>query len=177
MASPYLGEIRLFAGLFEPSDWAFCDGRLLQINQYQALFSLLGTQYGGDGTTTFGIPDLRGRLPIGMGTATSGTSAYALGQIGGATTVTLTADQIPAHNHPLVAYTSPATAPTPVGNVLADPDDQFNFYTNYSTANSTRVMASNAITPTGGGQSHTNMMPSLPLNYMICLMGIYPDSN
>lgn len=177
MASPYIGEIRLFAGLYAPEDWALCQGQLLQINTYQALYSLLGTTYGGDGRTTFGIPDLRGRLVIGTGTVTPTTSAYALGQTGGVTSVTLTEAQLPAHTHGLIASTTAATATSPAGAVLADPSDQYNSFINYASGTTMRVMADAALQPAGGNQAHTNMMPSQPLNYMICLVGLYPMQN
>ena len=177
MASPYVGEIRLFAGLFAPENWALCQGQLLQINTYQALYSLVGTTYGGDGRTTFGIPDLRGRLVIGTGTVTPTTSAYALGQTGGATSVTLTEAQLPAHTHGLLASTAAATATSPAGAVLADPSDQYNSFINYVSTGTMRVMADADLLADGGNQAHTNMMPSQPLNYMICLIGLYPSQN
>lgn len=182
MASPYLGEIRLFAGIYTPNDWVPCDGSMLAINNFQALYSLLGTTYGGDGHATFAVPDLRGRLPISMGAATGtiptgGTSQYSLAQTGGVLTVTLAVANIPLHTHSLNASTSAATTTNPTGMVLADPADNFNIYAPYMATSPNRVLADNALLPTGGGQAHVNVMPSLPLIYMICTMGIYPDPN
>lgn len=181
MSAPYVGEIRLFAGSYAPVDWHLCDGSLLSVQTYQALFALLGTTYGGDGRTNFGIPDLRGRLPIGLGNAVGdpnqgGTSAYVLGQTGGATTVTLTEAQIPGHNHSLIATNSPATQTSPVNAIFADPPDTANAYVPYSSTATNRVLATNTLLPTGGNQSHTNIMPTMPLSYIICLLGIFPDT-
>ncbi|KPF81965.1 hypothetical protein IP70_22505 [alpha proteobacterium AAP38] len=175
MSDYYIGEIRLFAGFYAPVGWHDCDGTLLKINDYQALYALLGTRYGGDGVTTFGIPDLRGRLPIGYGSSGgAGISTYTLGQPGGVTTVTLTEAQMPLHTHPEMATTNPATSSTPIGNVLADPSDSFNLYTPANATNVTVTMAAGVIQPTGGGQAHLNMMPSMVLRYIIALNGTYP---
>ncbi|MBP2312714.1 phage tail protein [Azospirillum soli] len=182
MAEPYVGEIRLFAGNFAPNGWHLCDGSLLAIPQYELLYALLGTTYGGDGRTTFGLPDLRGRLPIGTGSANGdpnqgGTSAYTLGQTGGATTVTLTEAQLPSHTHLLTATSTPATQTSPVGGILADPTDNFNSYIPYSSTGVMRVMANNSLLPAGGNAPHNNVMPTMPLTYIIALVGLYPASS
>ncbi|MFV3131418.1 phage tail protein [Niveispirillum sp. KHB5.9] len=175
MSDFYVGEIRLFAGNYVPAGWQECDGTVLSINSYQALYSLLGTRYGGNGTTNFAVPDLRGRLPIGYGTnGGAGISSYTLGQSGGVTTVTLTEAQIPLHTHPEVATTNQATSTSPIGNILADPDDAYNLYTPYNTTNNTPSMAATVIQSTGGGQAHTNIMPSMVMRYIIALNGTYP---
>ena len=177
MSDYYTGEIRLFAGLFEPVGWCPCDGRLLSTSDYPALFALLGTVYGGNGTTNFALPNLLGRLPIGYGNmGGAGISTYALGQVGGTIAVTLTEAQIPLHSHSEVATTSAATSTSPGGNLLADPSDSFNLYVPYSSTNPAFTMAAAAIQPNGGGQSHNNVMPSIALRYIIALNGIFPTA-
>ncbi|WP_029010453.1 phage tail protein [Azospirillum halopraeferens] len=182
MTSQYVGEIRLFAGNYAPQDWALCNGQLLTIQGNEALFSLIGTIYGGNGTTNFALPDLRGRLPIGVGAANGtvaqgGTSAYSIGQTGGAVTVTLATANLPVHTHTLNASTAAATATSPQGTVLADPSDDFNCYFPYGSTVTNRVMADNALLPAGGNQAHSNVMPTLPLTYIIAVLGLYPDFN
>lgn len=177
MSDYYVGEIRLFAGTYAPVDWHDCDGTLLSINTYQVLFSLLGTRYGGDGVTTFGLPDLRGRLPIGYGTSGGADiSAYTLGQSGGATAVTLTGAQMPLHTHLEMATTNAASSTSPIGNILADPSDSFNLYTPANPTNVSVTMAAGVILPNGGGQAHMNIMPSMAMRYIIALNGTYPFS-
>jgi microcystin-dependent protein len=181
MATPYIGEIRLFAGAYTPEGWHICDGSTLLIQQNELLFAVLGTIYGGDGRTTFGLPDLRGRLPIGMGPAVGnpsagGTSAYTLAQTGGALTVTLTEAQLPNHTHSLMALTGAATQTSPVGNMLADPTDSFNSYVPYTQGTTMRVLATGSLLPTGGNQAHTNVMPTMPMTFIIALNGIFPSS-
>lgn len=198
-----MAEVRIFAGTFSPRTWAFCQGQLLNLNTNQALFALLGTTYGGDGRTTFGLPDLRSRTVIGTGTGT-GLSAYTLGQKVGVETVALTIDQIPAHSHPaVVSPTSnlPATATffasPDVGTqanglnayVSEDGSGQISFYTSNGTtltplsAKSVEVTNLNIPAPTvslqnaGGNSAHNNIMPSIALNYIICLQGIFPSRN
>lgn len=181
MTSPFLGEIRLFAGNFQPRGWAFCDGRLLSINQNDALFSLIGTTYGGDGFSTFAVPDLRGRLPVHQGTLPGG-STYNLGQAGGVETVTLASNQVPSHTHALNATTATGTAQAPGTSVMLATPVEANVKTSLyvvpgsSTVNLT-PMASQSIATTGGGQAHTNMMPTQALNYIIALEGIFPARN
>lgn len=165
---PFVGEIRLFAGNFDPEGWAFCDGRLLAISEYETLFNLIGTTYGGDGQTTFALPDLRGRIPIHMGNNAGIT--YSIGEMGGTETVTLTSQQIPAHNHPALGgvngeYNSPA------GHVWASwPGTQ------YAGAPAPLATGSPvAILPAGGSQPHENRPPFLAVSFIICLFGIYPS--
>jgi microcystin-dependent protein len=160
----------MFAGNFAPQGWAFCDGQLLAVSQNDALFSLLGTIYGGDGRTTFGLPDLRGRVPIHAGQG-PGLGSYNIGAKGGVENVTLTVNQNAAHSHPLQATDNLGTTPNPAGSVSGKStavDAYFN------DAPST-PMNFNAITSTGGNQSHTNLMPFLCVNFIIALFGVYPS--
>ena len=168
---PYVGEIRIFAGPYAPQDWAFCDGTMLQVNDNQALFALIGNRYGGDGRTTFALPDMRGRLPVHQGAGT-GLSPRALASSGGTETVTLTEAQMPAHSHMLMAMTSVAGNSQPQGNMLAKVSVPI-----YATEQGTPTVAMPAdmVSAAGGGQSHNNLMPYLCLNYIIALKGIYPS--
>lgn len=175
---PYLGQIILFAGPKTPDNWVPCDGRTLSVSQYQALFSLIGVTYGGDGVNTFGIPDLRGRLPIGQGTGT-GLTARALGQIGGTEQVTLDASQTPPHTHALQASTQQATSNDPSAKVLASVPAQHTAYFDPPNPLPTGVaavqMATGSITSVGVvAAAHDNIMPSLAINYLICTLGLYP---
>ena len=174
MSDPYLGEVRMFGGNFAPRDWAPCDGRLLSISEYDALFNLLGTTYGGDGQTTFGVPDLRGRLPIHAGTPHGG-STYTLGESAGSESVTLTTAQLAAHSHPLLASASPADGADPTGNVLAGSDSQ----SFYGPANPDKAAAMNTgfVTSAGGSQPHYNMQPFLCVTFIIALEGIFPSQS
>ena len=173
MSNPYFGEIRLFAGNFAPLGWAFCHGQLLSIAENDALFSLIGTTYGGDGQQTFGLPDLRGRVPLHQGTGT-GLSSRAIGEQSGAETVALTASHLPAHSHSLVATSAPASATAgPAGGVLATASVKL-----YGSGAPSTPMAAAAIAATsGGGQPHQNMAPFLALNYIISLFGLYPQQS
>jgi microcystin-dependent protein len=170
MSEPFVGEIRMFAGNFAPRGWAFCDGQLLAVSQNDALFSLLGTIYGGDGRTTFGLPDLRGRIPIHAGDG-PGLSPRRLGSKGGAEKVTLTVNQLPSHTHPLKASSDPATVPNPQGTVLGTG----NVIELYSGDPADSNLSANAITSVGGSRSHTNLMPFLCVHFIIALVGIYPS--
>jgi microcystin-dependent protein len=163
---PFIGEIRLVAFAFAPRGWAFCAGQLLPINQNQALFALLGTTYGGDGQTTFALPDLRGRVAVGMGAA---GSAYPLGASGGQETVKLGVVQVPSHSHPVRAHNDPATTKNPTGAVPASGGA----YAPTQNAKMNSVM----LGKTGGGQAHENRQPYLSLNYIIALEGIFPSQN
>jgi microcystin-dependent protein len=163
MVEPYVGEIRMFVGNAAPQGWMFCDGQLLSIDENGDLFSLLGTTYGGDGETTFALPDLRGRVPIHQG------NSYALGQSGGAETVTLTENQLPAHSHSLVASTSNASG-GPSGAVLAQPAS-IELYRPGTVPGS--AMSSSSIASAGGGQAHANMQPFLCVRFIIALFGAY----
>lgn len=166
MSQPYIGEIRIFAGNFAPAGWMFCEGQLLPINEYDTLFNLIGTTYGGDGQSTFGLPDLRGRLPMHQG------GGFTLAQTGGVETVTLTTQQIPAHTHPLLASTNLAQQPTPANNVTGQSSGSSKLY---RPATPAQQMASNACGPTGGSQPHDNFQPYLCLDFIISLFGVYPS--
>lgn len=171
MSEPFVGEIRMFAGNFAPRGWAFCDGQLLAVSQNDALFSLLGTIYGGDGRTTFGLPDMRGRIPIHAGTG-PGLSARRLGTKSGQEKVTLTVDQTPSHDHTWNANTAVAQNRTPAGNLLASPSGNV-----YSGAANPTSFSSSAVSNVGGSRSHTNLMPYLCVHFIIALFGIYPSRN
>lgn len=168
----FIATILLFSGNFAPLGWAFCNGQLLQINQYSALFSLLGTTYGGDGKTTFGLPDLRGRIPVGFGQG-PGLQNINLGQQIGTNTNTLTISQMPTHSHTLSANataTGRNLLPVPTNNYPAQNQDTTGNY----AATTDVAMNQQAISSVGGNQSVNNMQPTLGLNYIICLQGIYP---
>jgi len=169
MAQPYVGEVRLFAGNFAPAGWMYCDGTLLPISEYETLFNLIGTTYGGDGQSTFGLPDMRGRIPVHQGTLAGVT--YQLAQMAGVETVTLTTQQIPAHSHALVASADNSNQTNAAGNVLA----QVPTYTPYIQITANTALAANAISPTGGSQPHSNMQPYLGINFIISLFGIFPS--
>jgi len=167
----YVGEVRIFGGNFAPAGWMFCDGATLPISEYETLFQLIGTTYGGDGQETFNLPDLRGRVPIHQGTSTASGQTYQLAEMSGVETVTLTTQQIPQHSHVLGATQLAGTQDNPGGNILANsqgpqpyiqesPDGQLN---------------AGAIQPTGGSQPHDNMQPYLGVNYIISLFGQFPS--
>ena len=172
MSEPFIAEIRMFASNFAPRNWAFCNGQLLPIAQNTALFSLVGTTYGGDGRTNFGLPDLQGRAPIHVGQA-PGLTSRRLGETGGASTQTLTVQQMPSHSHMLKSSPDPADTLDPGGNLLAESsplkDQQFN------TAGLTASMHSESIGPMGGNQPHNNLPPYLAVNFIIALTGYYPS--
>ncbi|MGB1242179.1 MAG: phage tail protein [Chitinophagales bacterium] len=169
MSEPYVGEIRMVGFNFAPRGWAFCDGQLLAVSQNDALFSLLGTIYGGDGRTTFGLPDLRGRIPIHQGTG-PGLTNRRLGSKGGAETETLIVNQLPSHSHTVRANSNSGTKDTPSGNFLAAFATNDNEYSTYTDG----TMKPNIIN-TGGSQSHTNLMPTLCIHFCIATTGIYPS--
>jgi microcystin-dependent protein len=170
MSDPFLAELRLSGFNFPPRGWAFCDGQLLPINQNQALFALLGTVYGGNGLTTFALPDLRGRVPVGFGSG-PGLSERTLGEVGGHETVTLASNQLPAHSHALTATTDLASDSSPAGGLLAGGGS-------YGPPGSALVeLATGAIGASGGDQPHDNMQPYLVLNWIIALVGIFPSRN
>lgn len=165
MAQPYVGEIRMFGGNFAPAGWMLCSGQLLPISEYETLFQLIGTTYGGDGESTFALPDLRGRLPLHQG------SGFTLAQAGGAESVTLTVNQIPAHSHPLLASTSIPTSSSPADNVTGQSANKL-----YRAAGgATALMAPGSLSPTGGSQPHDNLQPYLCVNFIISLFGIFPS--
>jgi microcystin-dependent protein len=165
MAQPYVGEIRMFAGNFAPAGWMFCEGQLLPISENETLFNLIGTTYGGDGQSTFALPDLRGRLPVHQG------NGFILAETGGVEEVTLTANQIPAHAHSLLATTSIASAIDPATRIPA----QTSTYDAYQTAPANAPMAPQSVTGTGGSQPHSNMQPYLCVDFIISLFGIFPS--
>jgi microcystin-dependent protein len=169
MSDPYIGEIRLFGGNFAPVDWALCDGRLLQISQYDTLFNLIGTTYGGDGQNTFAVPDLRGRVPVGQGRGPSGIT-YTIGQVAGQEQVTLTTQQLPPHTHPLTVSTAGGSADSPDGAFLATTPD----VTMFINDTPTRALPANLVGPAGGSQPHSNVMPTTAINSIISLAGVYP---
>lgn len=174
---PYVGEIRMFAGNFAPSGWVMCDGQLLLISENETLFQLIGTTYGGDGQTTFAVPDFRGRAPIHQG------NGYVIGQMGGTETVTLTNNQIPSHSHTatvtLPVSGNAANADTPANNVAAvnaARGNEFNSTTNVNMGKMTYTASPNS-SVTGGSQPHENMKPFVAINYIISLYGIFPSPN
>jgi microcystin-dependent protein len=173
MSEPFVGEIRMFAGNFAPRGYAFCDGQLLAISQNDALFSLLGTIYGGDGRTTFGLPDLKGRVPVHAGQG-PGLSERRLGSKSGTENETLTINQIPSHTHALQGSSDPASTDDPTGKVLATSTANL-FYS--TTAAADTAMNSQVIANAGQSRSHTNIMPFLCINFIIALAGIYPSRN
>lgn len=174
MSDPYIGEIRMFGGNFAPRQWAFCDGQLMPISANNALFSLLGTTYGGDGRTSFGIPDMRGRLPVHEGQG-AGLSARPMGQRYGQESVTLTSNQIPAHNHDFMVSTSPASLDLPTSAVAAKTN--VDFYAEISAPADQVPFGDNAISPDGGTQAHENRMPALTVSFIIALFGVFPSRN
>jgi microcystin-dependent protein len=175
MQTPFIGNIIMFGGSFAPVDWAFCDGSLMSIAEYSTLYNLIGTTYGGDGQSTFALPDLRGRIPLNQGQGQgSGFSAYSLGQVAGVESVSLLPANLPAHTHGVTCNSGAANALDPTNNFLA----QQSGLLEYSTANTANsVMKANALTNSPGGGAHDNIMPSMALNYIIALNGIYPSQS
>lgn len=169
MSEPFVGEIRMFAGNFAPRGWAFCDGQLLSVSENDVLFSLLGTIYGGDGTTTFALPDLRGRVPVHAGQG-PGLSQRNLGDRFGVEAVTLTGDQIPGHEHQPAGTGAAASSRFPEGNVWAEAPNAV-----YRQDTPDQAMAANLVEQAGGDQGHNNMMPFLGVHFVIALFGIYPS--
>lgn len=164
MAEPFLSEIRLMSFVFAPKGWALCNGQLLPINQNQALFSLLGTTFGGDGRVNFALPDLRGRVPIHTG------SGHTLGERGGEQAHTLSIAELPTHTHVLNGTTNTGNTPVPTNNILADSPSQL-----YAAPSSLTSLNSGAVANTGGSQAHLNMQPFLTLSFCIALQGIFPS--
>lgn len=170
MSEPFLGEIMIFAITFPPRGWADCDGQLLPISSNQSLYSLLGTTYGGDGRTSFALPDLRGRAPQHFGE--DGGPTYNLGQNGGGENVQLLIDQMPAHTHTVEFSTSPANTDTAEDNVPAKPIAPI-----YGSAQALVSMHADSFTTVGGNQAHNNMQPFLTLRFCIALTGLFPSRN
>ena len=166
MSQPYVGEMRIFAGDFAPAGWAFCDGSELPVADYEALFALIGTTYGGDGQATFRLPDLRGRLPVHQ------ASDFLLGQAGGAESVTLSAEHVPVHSHPFLASRDRATAATPGANVVGQPAAA----TLYAEDRAGVALAPQSLQPAAGGQPHDNVQPYLAVSFIIALSGVFPSA-
>lgn len=166
MADPYLGEIRMFAGNFAPVGWMFCQGQTLAIADYEALYALIGTTYGGDGQSTFALPNLASRIPLHK------SPEYPLAAAGGAEQVTLTRDQLPVHTHTAAASDATGTATSPAGNVWAAGST-----TEYSSGAPSTTMSPAALAAAGGNQPHENMPPYVGINFIIALNGIYPPQD
>jgi microcystin-dependent protein len=175
MSNPYVGEIRIFAGNFAPAGWAFCDGSLLPISENETLFQLIGTTYGGDGQSTFALPDMQARLPVHQGVSSEGNQ-YVMGEAAGVMEVTLTAAQVPSHTHPLLAATgvaNPASAPVPGGAAIMGQTAGANIYALGGGA--AGQMRPNVLAYAGSSQPHANMMPYLGVHYIISLFGYFPS--
>lgn len=172
MAQPYVGEIRMFAGNFAPAGWMFCEGQLLPISENETLFQLIGTTYGGDGESTFQLPNLQSRVPIHMGQGKDGVT-YQLAEAAGTEAVTLSTQQIPQHTHGFLGSTTAATLTSPKDSVVAT-SAQVDYLT---IATASVAMNANAITPVGGSQPHENCQPFLCINFIISLFGIFPTPN
>jgi microcystin-dependent protein len=172
MLDPYIGEIALFAGKFAPQGWFLCDGKILSITQYQALFAVIGATYGGNGTSTFALPDLRGRIPISFGQG-SGLTNYAVGQMAGTETVNLTTDQMPRHNHIMGASAQTADQAAPTNNILAvEPTGSSAFY---RTLPADTTMNPSAIGTAGNNLPFSVVQPCLAVTYIIAYEGIFPS--
>ncbi|MCC6189127.1 MAG: phage tail protein [Anaerolineales bacterium] len=165
MAQPYVGEIRMFAGNFAPAGWMFCEGQLLPISENETLFQLIGTTYGGDGESTFALPDLRGRVPIHQG------NGVILAETGGAEEITLTVSQIPSHNHAFLATSNPADQVSAAHNVLGSLTQGRLYF----AAQGGSSLNADSASPTGGSQPHTNFQPYLCVDFIISLFGIFPS--
>ena len=161
----------MFGGTFNPAGWAFCKGQLLPIDQYETLFNLIGTTYGGDGQSTFGVPDLQGRVPVHQGQGPGISQNYVIGEEGGVEDVTLTTQQIPKHTHMMLASTGAGNTPNPQGNVIGSPPA----VTLFTTIKPEKKLPATMVLPVGGSQPHENRMPFLTVTYIISLFGIYPS--
>ncbi len=170
MAQPYVGEIRMFGGNFAPAGWMFCEGQLLAIAEFETLFNLIGTTYGGDGQSTFALPDLRGRLPVHQGSSSNG-STYVISQTGGTETATLTINQLPSHSHGVVASTAPGSAPGPGSNVLGASGT----VAMYSAHPPNQSLNSGSLAAVGGSQPHENLQPYVCVSFILSLFGIFPS--
>jgi microcystin-dependent protein len=165
VAQPYIGEIRIFAGNFAPAGWSMCEGQLIAISENETLFQLIGTTYGGDGESTFGLPDLRGRIPVHQG------SGFSIGELAGTETVLLTTNQLPIHTHPFAASSDANSTPNAAGNTIGTPLTATPFY----AAPPTVGLSPQSVTPQGDSQPHTNFAPYLCLNFIISMFGIFPS--
>jgi len=174
MSQPYVGEIRMFGASFAPAGWAFCNGQLLPISENETLFQLIGTTYGGDGQSTFALPNLQSRVPVHMGQGPGISNNYQLAETGGSESVTLTTQQTPIHTHPALCSSVGGNSSDPAGGIWA-----FSDLNQYSTAAPDVGMGTPAIqtTPQGGSQPHDNMIPYLVISYIISLFGIFPSPN
>lgn len=172
MAEPYVGEIRMFGGTFAPVGWAICDGSLMPISEYETLFTLIGTTYGGDGEETFALPDLQGRIPLHFGRSRSGDLNPQIGENGGVEQVALLTQQIPAHNHVPVAASSFGSANSPAGAVWAASPD-----TPFAPAGAPMTQMGASLEAVGGSQPHDNLPPYLALTFIISLFGIFPSQS
>jgi microcystin-dependent protein len=173
MSQPFIGEIRMFGGSFAPAGWAKCNGQLIPISENDALFNLIGTTYGGDGQSTFALPNLQSRVPIHQGQGPGISQSYQLGEMAGTESVTLNAQTIPIHTHPALCSNAVGTSSDPAGGVWATSDT-----TQYSTASPPdTTMGSMPTTIAGGSQPHDNMIPYLVVTYIISLFGIFPSPN
>ena len=170
---PYVGEIRMFAGNFPPNGWAFCNGQPVPISQNDVLFTLIGTTYGGDGEETFNLPDLQGRLPMHQGQGPGLSQTYQIGERAGVESVTLSVQQIPQHNHAMLASSNLAGSADPTGNILAQPVALNLYFGDVPGA----ALASQSVLPVGGSQPHENMMPFLAISFIISLFGVFPTQN
>lgn len=173
MADPFVGEIRCFGFNFAPQGWAFCNGQVQPISQNEALFNLIGTTYGGDGVTTFALPNLQSRVPIHQGSFAGNN--YIPGQVGGVETVTVTTQELPAHTHAITATSNAATLKRPVTNTFYAASSSGNNF--YEPGTTLTALASNTVSSAGGGQVHSNIQPYLTLNWCISLFGIFPSRN
>jgi microcystin-dependent protein len=172
MASPYIGEIRMFGGKFAPAGWSFCDGQLIPISENDALFTLIGTTYGGDGQETFALPNLQSRVPVHAGTGPSGVT-YQLGELDGVESVTLTMNQIPAHSHAVLATKDVGSTPQPQNNLVA----QNASVQVYRAQAGNAAMNAQAVSNIGGSQPHSNIQPFLCVNFIISLFGVFPTQS
>jgi len=170
MSNPYVGEIRMFGGNFAPAGWMFCQGQLLPISENETLFNLIGTTYGGDGQSTFALPNLQSRVPIHSGTAPSGTT-YTLAEMSGTETVTLTTQQMPVHTHAMIGSLDVGGSSSPANTILAQSPN----IKAYFEAVPNQSLAANAVAPVGGSQPHENVQPYLCISFIISLFGIFPQ--
>lgn len=170
MSNPFVGEMRMFGGNFAPAGWAFCSGQLMAISQNDVLFALIGTTYGGDGVNTFGLPDMRGRIPVHQGTLIGTT--FVIGQVSGSENVTLLSTQLPSHNHAIPASSTGKSTTDPTGGVPATSN-----VAPYTQSVQDTAMGAQMIGPAGGNQPHDNMMPFLCVSFIISLFGIFPSRN